>query len=60
VAGKKQEYADRAMELLHKGVKAGYDDAAHMGWEPALTSLRERDDFKRLLAELAKSLPVKN
>jgi hypothetical protein len=30
VVDKKQPYADRAMALLHKAVKAGYRDAAHM------------------------------
>jgi non-specific serine/threonine protein kinase/serine/threonine-protein kinase len=60
VNGKKQEYADRAMELLRKAVNAGYDDAAHAGWDPDLTALRERDDFKQLLAELAKPSPGKN
>jgi tetratricopeptide (TPR) repeat protein len=60
VAGKKQEYADRAMELLHKAVKAGYDDSANMGEDLDLFSLRERDDFKKLLAELIEAFPVKN
>jgi hypothetical protein len=60
VAGKREEYADRAMELLRKAVNAGYDDAGHVGWDPDFTSLRERDDFKKLLAELAKASPVKS
>jgi hypothetical protein len=60
VAGKQQEYADRAMELLHQAVKAGYDDATHVAQDPDLIPLRERDDFKRLQAELAKAPPFKN
>ena len=60
MAGKKQEYADRAMELLHKAVKAGYDDATHMANDADLHPLGERDDFKKLLAELAKAFPVKD
>jgi serine/threonine protein kinase/tetratricopeptide (TPR) repeat protein len=53
-ADKKQEYANRAMVLLQQAVKAGYRDAAHMKQDSDLDSLRGRDDFKRLLAELAK------
>jgi tetratricopeptide (TPR) repeat protein len=53
-ADKKQEYAGRAMELLQRAVKAGYRDAAHVKQDSDLDSLRGRDDFKQLLAELAK------
>jgi tetratricopeptide (TPR) repeat protein/tRNA A-37 threonylcarbamoyl transferase component Bud32 len=49
IADKKQEYADRAMEMLHRAVKAGYKDAAHMARDTDLDPLRGRDDFKRLL-----------
>ena len=59
VADKKQEYADRAMELLQKAVKAGYKDAAHMKTDTDLDPLRGRDDFKKLLAELSAKSPVK-
>jgi serine/threonine protein kinase len=52
---KKQEYADRAMELLSKAVKAGYKNAAHMKEDSDLASLRQRDDFKRLLTDLTAS-----
>ena len=54
IADKKQEYADRAMELLHKAVKAGYKDAAHMKKDTDLDPLRDREDFKKLIAELEK------
>ena len=57
VADKKHEYADRAMQLLAKTVKAGYKDAAHMQKDPDLDPLREREDFKKLLAELEKQNP---
>jgi hypothetical protein len=40
------------MELLHKAVKAGFKDAAHMAKDTDLESLRGGEDFKRLLAEL--------
>jgi tetratricopeptide (TPR) repeat protein len=51
-AEKKQEYTDRAMEMLHKAVKAGYKDAAHMAKDTNLDSLRDRADFKKLLDSL--------
>jgi tetratricopeptide (TPR) repeat protein len=52
IADKKQEYADRAMELLHKAVQAGWKDAAHMAKDSDLDSLRDREDFKKLMGEL--------
>jgi tetratricopeptide (TPR) repeat protein len=55
IADKKQEYADRAMELLQHAVQAGYKDAAHMKKDTDLEPLRGRADFKRLLAELEKA-----
>ncbi len=51
-AGKKLEYADRAIALLQKAVRAGYRDAAHMAKDSDLDSLRKREDFKKLLAAL--------
>jgi eukaryotic-like serine/threonine-protein kinase len=50
----KQPYADRAIELLQRAVKAGYHDAAHMKKDTGLDPLRGRDDFKKLVAELEK------
>jgi tetratricopeptide (TPR) repeat protein len=50
--GKTQEYAERAMQLLHQAVKAGYKDAAHMSKDTDLDSLRGREDFKKLMLEL--------
>jgi tetratricopeptide (TPR) repeat protein len=52
VSDKKQEYAKRAMELLRESVKAGYMNAANMKQDPDLESLRGREDFIALLAEL--------
>ena len=57
-ADKKQEYADQAMELLRKALKAGFQDAANMKKDTDLDPLRGRDDFKQLLAELAKKAPA--
>jgi serine/threonine protein kinase/tetratricopeptide (TPR) repeat protein len=54
VADKKKAYADRAMELLHKAVQAGYKDAAHMAKDSDLDPLRDREDFKKLMEELKK------
>jgi tetratricopeptide (TPR) repeat protein len=54
VADTKQEYAERAVQLLHQAVKAGYTDAAHMQEDSDLDSLRGRDDFKKLMHELQK------
>jgi tetratricopeptide (TPR) repeat protein len=52
VAGKEREYADRAVALLRRAVQAGYRDAAHMSNDTDLDTLRGREDFKELLAEL--------
>jgi eukaryotic-like serine/threonine-protein kinase len=59
IADKKKEYADRAMELLQKAVKSGYKDAVHMAKDTDLDSLRGREDFKKLMAELEKKSPPK-
>jgi hypothetical protein len=50
---KKQEYGDRAMELLNKAVQAGYRNAVEMQKDNDLSSLRDRDDFKKLVAKLS-------
>ena len=54
-----QDDADRAMQWLHKAVQAGYKDAAHMKKDTDLDPLREREDFKKLLAELEKGAAKK-
>ncbi len=51
-ADKKQEYADRAMELLQKAVKAGWSDGAHMAKDTDLDPIRGREDFKKLIEGL--------
>ena len=58
-AGKKQEYADRAMEMLHKAVQAGWKDVAPMAKDTDLDPLRERADFKQLLDSMPKPEPKK-
>jgi tetratricopeptide (TPR) repeat protein len=52
---KKREYTDRAMEMLNKAVQTGYKNAEEMKQDKDLDSLRNRDDFKKLLAELTAS-----
>jgi serine/threonine protein kinase/tetratricopeptide (TPR) repeat protein len=46
------EEADRAMTWLKKAVAAGFKNVTHMKKDPDLDSLRSRDDFKKLMAEL--------
>jgi superkiller protein 3 len=47
-----KEQADLAMAWLHKAVAAGFSNAAHMKQDKDLDALREREDFKKLVAEL--------
>ena len=54
-----QEDADRAMQWLHQAVQAGFKDAAHMKKDTDLDPLREREDFKKLIAELEKGAEKK-
>jgi eukaryotic-like serine/threonine-protein kinase len=53
-ADKKNEYADRAMELLHRAVNEGWNGAVRTARDPDLDPLRDREDFKRLLMDLEK------
>jgi tetratricopeptide (TPR) repeat protein len=46
------EDADCAIDWLRKAVAAGYTDAAHVRADKDLDVLRDRKDFKKLLAEL--------
>ena len=54
IADKKEEYADKSMELLERAVMAGWNDAKHTATDADLAPLRDRADFKKLLADLAK------
>ena len=51
-AGQKDAHGDRAMGLLQDAVKAGFKDAARLTKDEDLDALRDRDDFKALLAEV--------
>jgi serine/threonine protein kinase/Flp pilus assembly protein TadD len=44
--------ADRAMAWLQKAVAAGYEDVEHVKQDNDLDALREREDFKKLVAAL--------
>jgi tetratricopeptide (TPR) repeat protein len=50
----KEQNADRAMHWLKLAVERGIDSVEWLKDNPHLASLRERDDFKQLLAELEK------
>jgi tetratricopeptide (TPR) repeat protein len=45
--------ADRALALVRKAISVGYRNPAYYRIEPALDSLRERDDFQELMRDLA-------
>jgi eukaryotic-like serine/threonine-protein kinase len=51
--------ADQAKALLRKAVDAGFRNLGAFRIEDALGPLREREDFKKLLAELEKPSPAK-
>ena len=48
-----QFYGDAAMKSLRDAVSKGYKRVAHMKKDTDLDSLRQRDDFQKLVAELA-------
>jgi serine/threonine protein kinase/tetratricopeptide (TPR) repeat protein len=45
-------YGDEAMQMLQDAVAKGFKNAAHMKQDPDLRALGERNDFKKLLANL--------
>lgn len=47
-ADRKQEYADKAMDMLRKAVRAGWKDAEQIATDPDLAPLHDRDDFRQL------------
>jgi tetratricopeptide (TPR) repeat protein len=49
----KRRYAERAMETLKQAIAEGWENVTWMNQDPDLDALRDRDDFKTLLAELA-------
>jgi serine/threonine protein kinase len=47
-----ERYAGRAMETLGRAIAVGYKDVANIRSDTDLDTLRGREDFKKLLAEL--------
>ena len=45
-------YADEAIALLRQAVAAGWVNASRTATDPDLTSLHNRNDFRRLVTEL--------
>jgi tetratricopeptide (TPR) repeat protein/energy-coupling factor transporter ATP-binding protein EcfA2 len=50
----KERLAIRAVELLRQAVAKGYKNIANMKQDADLDALRQRDDFKKVLADLEK------
>jgi hypothetical protein len=48
------QYAARAVELLRRAIENGFQNLEQLKHDPELDALRQRDDFKKLLAELQK------
>jgi eukaryotic-like serine/threonine-protein kinase len=47
-----EEQADLAMDWLRRAVAAGYKNSSHMKQDKDLDVLRDRDEFKKLIADL--------
>ena len=52
IPDKREEYHHRAIELLRQAINSGYKYVAHIKNDSDLDSLRDRDDFKQLIAQL--------
>jgi hypothetical protein len=48
----REELGAQAVQVLREAIAAGWRDAAHTSRDPDLIPLHDRDDFRRLLAEL--------
>jgi tetratricopeptide (TPR) repeat protein len=53
----REKYAQRAVALLQQAVAKGWKNIEHMKKDDDLKSLRDREDFKKLLGELEKNSP---
>jgi hypothetical protein len=53
----RERYADRALEALRQAVARQYRDVVNLETEPDLDALRDRPEFKAILAELARREP---
>ena len=47
-----QFYADAAMSMLREAISRGYSNFSQVAKDTAFNSLRQREDFKKILAEL--------
>ena len=56
-AGEGEEAAAKAMDCLSRAVADGYRNVHEVRIETALDPLRDRQDFKKLMAELEKKFP---
>jgi hypothetical protein len=45
--------------LIRQAAEAGYSDLENIKKDPDLNALRERPDFKKLVADLEKKAPAK-
>jgi tetratricopeptide (TPR) repeat protein len=59
VQDERPNYTSRAMEMLRKAVQSGFKDSTRMKWDKTLAPLRDRDDFRKLLADLEKRFPAR-
>ena len=55
----REKDAQQAMDFLRKAVAKGYGNVAHLKEDKDLDSLRSREDFRKLVAELEKKSPAK-
>ncbi len=60
VPDKKQEYGGRAVELLERALKAGSHTLSHIKDDKDLQSIRDRDAFKKLIADYESKAANKN
>jgi hypothetical protein len=51
-ADQQQSLAAEAVQMLDQAIAAGWNNAHHTSRDPDLVPLHDRDDFRRLLAEL--------
>jgi tetratricopeptide (TPR) repeat protein len=56
-AVERADEADRAMEWLHRAVAVGYRNGNEIRIESALEPLRDRSDYKKMVAELEMNSP---
>lgn len=57
VPAKKQEYANQAMKLLQKSVDSGWTNPHYITKEPDFDPIRDREDYKKLVASLERIAP---